>query len=338
LARLVTDEIGVPVKACAAVADDSLGYTGGERERLEDAVEKYDTVVVGGGPAGLSGALVLGRCVRKVLVCDSGRYRNERSLALHCYMGHDGIAPADLLAHSRRQLERYRSVSLTKVTVANLVRDENAFTVHFEAADPVRARSVLVASGVVDEIPRIDGIAELYGRSIHVCPYCDGWEHRDAPVVVYGKGEKGASLALLLRQWTNDLVLCTDGPGEISKEDRTRLDARSIILDERPIASLEGVDGCLKAVNFRDGTHRVRQAMFFNTGQHQRSPLLARLGCRFEDDGGVACDENGATSVPGIYVAGDVSRDVQLVIVAAAEGAKAALAINTALLRGAGHL
>ena len=301
-------------------------------------MKAYDTVVIGGGPAGLSAALVLGRCVRSVLVCDSGNYRNARSLALHCYMGHDGIAPSELLDRSRKQLEPYDSIVVERVAVGSLDRDGDAFIVHFEESDPVRAKTLLVATGVVDEVPQIDGIEPLYGRSVHVCPYCDGWEHRDAPVAVYGRGEKGAGLALLLRQWTHDLVLCTDGPAELSILDQSRLHRRGIVTNEAPIERLDGKDGCLTAVRFKDGNRLLRKALFFNTGQHPRSPLLKKLGCRFEDNGGVDCDDDGATSVPGVYVAGDVSRDVQLVIIAAAEGARAALAINKALLKAQGSL
>jgi thioredoxin reductase len=301
------------------------------------AMTLYETVIIGGGPAGLSAALVLGRCMRRVLVCDSGRYRNERSQALHCYMGHDGIHPSDLLEKARQQLKAYETVFMERCTVSSLTQEQDGFLVMFEERAPARARSLLLATGVVDEVPQIEGIEELYGRSIHVCPYCDGWEHRNSAVAVYGRAEKGTNLALLLRQWTKDLVLCTHG-ATLSDDHRQALAGRGIVVEEAPIAKLEGVEGCLRRIHFKGGRTLPRQALFFNTDQHPRSPLLERLGCRFDENGGVACDEGGQTSVKGVFVAGDVSRDVQLAIIAAAEGARAGLAINKALLKADGHL
>jgi thioredoxin reductase len=257
---------------------------------------------------------------------------------LHCYMGHDGIEPTQLLERSRQQLAPYETVTLRRASVTKVAGEEQGFAVHFASGEPVLARRLLVATGVVDEVPRIEGIDKLYGRSVHVCPYCDGWEHRNAPVAVYGRGEKGAGLALLLRQWTSDLVLCTDGPGNLSHADALRLQKREISVREEPIQKLEGVDGRLQTIHFKSGPALARQALFFNTDQHPRSALLQTLGCAYAENGGLECDDNGATSIPGVYVAGDVSRDVQLVIIAAAEGARAALAINKDLLKADGHL
>jgi thioredoxin reductase len=298
---------------------------------------QFDTLIIGGGPAGLSAALVLGRCVRRVLVLDSGRYRNARSTALHCYLGHDGILPLALRDQSRDQLKRYDTIKLFDATVVKVSRCTAGFTAVFDDGQEVVARTVLFTTGVVDELPHIPGLHELFGRSVHVCPYCDGWEHRDAPIAVFGRGSKGAGLALLLRQWTQDLVLCSHGPAGLAADEQQLLDRRGINVRETAIAELHSDDGRLRAIRFEDGEVLSRQALFFTTGQHPRSTFLEHLGCTY-DEKGVTCDEDGATSVPGVYVAGDVSRDVQLAIIAAAEGARAALAINKALLRADGHL
>jgi len=291
----------------------------------------YDTVIIGGGPSGLSAALVLGRCVRRVLICDGGSYRNDRSHAIHCFMSQDGISPTELLTRAREQLRRYETVTHRHVQVTSIERDREGFSVGTDAGDTLRSRTLLVATGVVDELPDIEGMRDFFGRSVHVCPYCDGWEHRNAPVAAFGKGDKGAGLALLLRQWSDDLVLCTHGPGEIRADDLRHLRARGVAVREQVIRKLEGADGCLKSVLFEDGSRLERRALFFNTGQHPRSTLLEKLGCRYGERG-VECDEDGETNIPGVYVAGDVSRDVQLAIIAAAEGARAALAINRMLL------
>jgi len=291
----------------------------------------YDTVVIGGGPAGLSAGLVLGRCMRHALVCDDGRYRNARSDALHCYMGHDGIRPAELLDRARTQLTPYDTISTLGSSVTSVKREDHRFAVAFKTGASVRARSIIVATGVVDELPPIPGIEALFGKSVHVCPYCDGWEHRNAPVAVYGRGDKGTKFAMLLRQWTDDLVLCTDG-NPLSAEQEDRLRRRGVEVREQAIESLLEKNGCLETIRFKGGEALPRRALFFTTDQHPRSPLLEGVGCAYDQKGGLACDGDGKTNIPGVYVAGDVSRDVQLAIIAAAEGARAALAVNSYLL------
>ena len=165
------------------------------------------------------------------------------------------------------------------------------------------------------------------------CPYCDGWEVRDQPLAVYGKGEHGIGLALELTAWSRDLVLCTDGPSELSNDDLERLARHGVNIREEQVVRLEGTEGVLERIVFVNGDSLTRRALFFSTGEHQRSDLPAKLGCEFTDKGAVKTGECETTNVPGVYVAGDASRRVQLVIVAAAEGAEAAFAINTALLK-----
>jgi thioredoxin reductase len=269
--------------------------------------------------------------MRRAVVCDDGRYRNARSEALHCYTGHDGIRPAELLDRARSQLKPYATVSLVHRSVTGIKTDNHLFEVAFKTGASVRARSIIVATGVVDELPPIPGIGALFGKSVHVCPYCDGWEHRNGPVAAYGRADKGTNFALLLRQWTKDLVLCTDG-ASLSAEQMDRLRRRGVAFEEAAIESLVATDGCLEAVRFKGGKLLPRRALFFTTDQHPRSPLLDGLGCAYDEKGGLACDGDGKTNIPGVYVAGDVSRDVQLAIIAAAEGARAALAANRYLL------
>lgn len=293
----------------------------------------YDVIIVGGGPAGLSAALILGRCRRRVLVCDAGNPRNAASHALHGFLTRDGIAPAELLRLGREQLAPYDSVEFREgqVTKARCVDDE--FEVTLGDGTSIRSRKLLLATGVVDHLPEIEGIGALYGRSVFHCPYCDGWEVRDQPLAIYGRGDHGRGLAIELTLWSNDLVLCTDGPTELSDEVLDELSRHGITVCSERIARLEGTDGMLERIVLASGHSIARRAMFFSTDQDQRSPLAAMLGCEFDSKGSVWTGTYEATNIPGLYAAGDATRLMQLAIVAAAEGAQAAFAINTALLK-----
>lgn len=296
-------------------------------------VSSYDVVVVGAGPAGLSAAIVLGRCRRRILVCDSGQYRNACSQAIHCFLGRDGKPGAGLRADGRDELTRYPSVELRDIAVAGVTIVADGFEVELAGGVRVHCRTLLLATGVVDELPPLPRLDEFYGRSVFHCPYCDGWEHRDEPIAVYGRGAAGAGLALELTIWSRDLILCTDGPAGIDGPGRDQLERNGISVEERRIAELVGEGGRLAELRFVDRDPLARTAMFFITRQWERSGLAASLGCAFTPEGTVETGNNEATNVPGLFVAGDASRQAQLAIVAAAEGAQAAAAINGTLLR-----
>lgn len=292
-----------------------------------------DVVVIGAGPAGLSAALILGRCRRNVLVFDTGQYRNAASHALHGFLSRDGIAPLEMLEISREQVNRYHTVELRRIEVVATKKSGPHFEVQLAGNSIVFCRKLLIATGVVDVLPPIEGIDFFYGRSVFHCPYCDGWEFRDAPIAIYGRGEHGKGLALELTVWSRNLTLLTDGSDDLTPHDIDRLSSHLIKIRRERIVGLEGQDGMLQHVAFNTGDKLACRAMFFSTGQHQHSPLAQALGCEFTDKGVVATGKYESTNVPGLYVAGDASRAVQLAIVAAAEGAEAAFAINTALLK-----
>ncbi len=293
----------------------------------------YDVIIVGGGPAGLSAALVLGRCRRRVIVCDAGRPRNAASLALHGFITRDGIDPAEFLEIARQQLGQYQTVELRKTEVSSAVRSGNVFEVTQANGESLTARKLLLATGVVDELPKLDGLRELYGKSVFHCPYCDGWEVRDQPLAVYGNGESGSGLAVELKLWSRDVVLCTDGPAKLTLAQEQSLQEHKIAVREEKIARLDRVDGRLSHVVFTGAVKLSRHAMFFSSGQHPASELAKQLGCQFTEKGCVATGDYEATSVRGVYAAGDASHMVQFVIVAAAEGAQAAVAINKELVK-----
>lgn len=291
-----------------------------------------DVLIVGGGPAGLSAALVLARARRRVIVCDQGHPRNAASRGLHGYLTRDGIDPREFLRLAREEVAGYGAVFL-EVEVARLSVAAGGFEAALKDGDLVHSRAALIATGVSDRVPSIEGFPEMFGISVHHCPYCDGWEWRDRPLAVYGHGHSGAELAHTLLGWSRDIVLCTDGPARMSRVERDALVARGIRVETRSIARLDGADGRLRSVVFGDGEALPRDAMFLATGNVQACSLAIDLGCRFTGKGALHTDADQCTTIRRLYAAGDATRDAQFVIVAAAEGAKAAVAIHEELLR-----
>jgi thioredoxin reductase len=291
-----------------------------------------DAVIIGGGPAGLSAALVLGRCLRQVLVCDAGNHRNAPARIFNGYLSRDGSTPSEFLQISREQLRRYETVELRKVKVEDAQRGDRKFTVILETGERIDSRLLLIATGVVDELPAVEGLLQFYGKTAHSCPYCDGWEHRGHPVAVIGGTQSAADLAIEMLLWSKDVVLCTNGPLDCDPKARRQIDRGGIRIIPTVIARLEGEGDLLKGVRFADGHYLPRSVLFFSPEQHQCSALAEKLGCKFGEDGCIHCDEMAATCVPGLFAAGNASRGVQLVIAAAAEGTLAAVAMNNALV------
>jgi thioredoxin reductase len=289
----------------------------------------FDVLVVGGGPAGLSAALMLGRCRRRVLLCDLAQPRNRRSRALHGYLTRDGVAPTAFNELGRHELPAY-GVEVRSVGVTDAKPVDAHYRVSLADGAEEDTRYLLIATGVVDDLPAIPGFRECYGRSLFHCPYCDGWEVRNRPLAAFGGGRAVTGLALGLKTWSADVVVCTNGE-PVDRRLRSRLRRNGILVRAERIERLDHADGMLTNIAFASGDPLARDAVFFSTGQRPQSDLASRLGCTLTQRGvvktGTLCD----TNVPRVFVAGDASRDAQFVVVAAAEGVKAAVAINKAL-------
>lgn len=291
----------------------------------------FDVIIVGGGPAGLSAALILGRCRRNVLLCDSGQFRNAASQALHGFLSRDGIPPIELLRIAREQLATYSTVKLENIEVIDAVSKNPGFEVTLQDGRKTSCKKLLFATGVVDTLPNIRGVDEFYGRSIFHCPYCDGWEFSEKRIVIYGDDKRGWGLALKLLNWSKQVTLCTDGVAKLTSEEKDKLVRNRIALNEKKLDRLKGENGILEEIIFEDGSTLTCDVLFFALDQHQRSHLPQKLGAEINEKGNIKTGDYESTAVSGLFVAGDASEELQLAILAASEGAKAAFAINTAL-------
>jgi thioredoxin reductase len=297
----------------------------------------YDVVIVGAGPAGLSAALLLGRARRRTLLCDTGMPRNSVSHAAHGFLTRDGTDPTEIRQISREQLTQYDSVECWDELVTGATARDGHFEVSLAESARVTARRLLIAAGMRDELPHIEGLTDLWGRGTFPCPYCDGWEVRDQPLVVLGAGMPGALFALLLSKWSPELVLCTHGSSDLEAQPRALLQAHGIDIREDEILRINRWDDGVEVV-FAGGESLRRRALFVHPTLRQATDLPARLGCAMTEEGAIQVSALGETSVPGVFAAGDAVHPEGLpspapqLIMAAAQGATAAIALDRELL------
>ncbi|MDX6256258.1 MAG: hypothetical protein QOJ11_2592 [Frankiales bacterium] len=288
----------------------------------------YDVVVVGGGAAGLSGALVLGRARRRVAVVDGATPRNAPAAHMHGYLSRDGLPPAELLALGRAEVTAY-GVELLEGEVRNL---EAGFVVRLRDGRSLHARRLLVATGLADELPDIPGVRERWGKDLLHCPYCHGWEVRDQPLGVLGTHDAAVQHALLVRQWSDDVTFFAHSY-ELTPAERRQLIARGIRVIDGRVARLVVDAGRLQGVELMDGTLVTRAAVFIRPAFAPRgNDLLVSLGCIPTEDGFVPVDATGRTSVPGVWAAGNVVDPRAQVITAAGAGSAAAISMNADLV------
>lgn len=291
----------------------------------------YDVLIVGAGPAGLSAALLLGRCRRRVLVCDADQPRNAASQGLHGFLTRDGIDPRELRRLGRAQLRPY-GVTVRQTLVTGVRRRGPRFVATLQDGRIEQADFLVLATGVVDELPLIDGFRRFYGAGVFHCPYCDGWEMRDRRLAAYGRGVGGMKLALALKTWSPRVLLLTDGPGRLTARMLARLHRYGIPVQRAPVARLEG-GRRLDRVEFRNGSSVPCDAIFFRGLKYQHSALCGSLGCTFARGGAVRVRRFEKAGPKGLYVIGDASAGTQMAITAAAEGVRAAISINEAIER-----
>lgn len=293
--------------------------------------DRYDVVVIGGGAAGLNGALVLARARRTVAVIDAGEPRNAPADGVHGLLGREGTPPGELLATGRDEVRGYGG-HVVDGRVAKADKGDDGFTVALEDGREVAARRLLVATGLTDALPDIPGLAERWGKDVMHCPYCHGWEHRDQAIGVIGTGPNAVHQATLFRQWTDDLVFFTHTAPELTAEERERFTARGVRIVEGEIAAIEP-----EGARMQDGTLVERQAYAVATRMEARAGFLAALGLEpVEHPSGagqhIPADPMGRTAVDGVWVAGNVTDLMAQVGPAAVAGAQAGALINYDLI------
>ncbi|WP_010271617.1 NAD(P)/FAD-dependent oxidoreductase [Paenibacillus senegalensis] len=290
-----------------------------------------DVVIIGGGPAGLNAALMLGRARKQVKVIDEGRPRNAVTRETHGFLTRDGISPGEFRRIAREEISSYPSVSFASDTAVSIAGTDGHFHISTAGGATFECKKVLFAIGMKDRPLNIPGLAEVYGTSAFVCPYCDGWELRDEPLVVINKGAELMHFAPVLAGWTNRFTICTNGPDELTDAQREELQRHQVPLFDSPIRQIESSGGIVQRVVLEDGTAIPCRGIFFKPDLVIGSDLPRQIGCSITETGMVATDEFGKTSVPGVYSAGDAASRQHQAIAAASMGGLVAAAMNNEL-------
>ena len=292
----------------------------------------YDVVIAGGGPAGLAAALTLGRARKRVLLCDAGPRRNAAAVHMHNFVTRDGTAPTEFRRIARQQLEPYRNVETREARIEDVRGARGAFDVQLSTGS-VQARRILLCTGMVDELPQIEGLGALWGKSVFICPYCHAWEVQDRRYAYLAINLEKIDFALLLRGWTSDVVVLTGGRVVLPADVVARLNAGGVRVDDRAIARLVPTSNAqdLERIEFTDGSSMERDVLFLHPPQHQIQ-IVRALGLGLDPGGYVRVDATTReTSVAGIYAAGDLVMPMQGALLAAASGTAAAGMLNHAL-------
>ena len=298
----------------------------------------WDVIVIGGGPAGSNAAIVLARVRRSVLMIDNGQPRNVRSQGMHNYLTRDGILPTEYLALAHEELSRYGVEHVRAIATDARRLSDHGFEIRDSNGGTYLAKRLLLATGVTDNIPDIPGMKEMWGNGVYHCPFCDGYELCDLNIGLYAQRFNGFGMAIALRELSASVILFTDGRGYLTAAQRNQLTARGIRVVSNRILKLTCSEDKLTCVTMKNGESVPCDAVFVNHGHKANNLLLSQLGARMTSKGAAVTNRRQACSIPGLYVAGDAAIDIHFVIVAAAEGAKAGVAIHDDLLHAENQL
>ncbi|GKS12651.1 hypothetical protein YDYSY3_36510 [Paenibacillus chitinolyticus] len=294
--------------------------------------QQIDVIIIGGGPAGLNAALVLGRARKSVVVIDEERPRNRVTRESHGFLTRDGISPAEFRRIAREQIAAYPSVRFVTDSAVTVTGADGNFQITTGHGTVYTCKKLLFAAGKKDLPLDISGLTDVYGKSAFVCPYCDGWELRDQPLVLIVKGGAALHSARTVSGWSKRLTICTNGPDEMTDEQREELKAHHIPVFDSTIARIESTGGMVEQVVLEDGSAIPCKGIFFAPKLAAGSDLSREIGCRMTEGGSVVADPFGKTNVPGVFSAGDAATEMYQAITAASLGSLAAVGINYELL------
>jgi thioredoxin reductase len=292
-----------------------------------------DCAVIGGGPAGLNAALVLGRSRRKTILFDDNKPRNAVTSESHGFITRDGIHPQEFKRIAQKELSRYPDVRIEKQRVHRINKENTLFQVETENGEVYSAKKIILATGFKEVLPDIPRVKEFYGKSLFSCPFCDGWELRDRPLAVIADDHKAFHMAKMVSNWTNDLIIFTNGSKVLSLEEQELLKSKGISINEKKISAFIGEEGMLEKIQFEDETSVLREGGFLAAEWKQAASFDSSLEYTLNEQGGIATDSWQRTNTEGVFACGDtrIAGPSQLII-AAGEGCMAAMAVNAALI------
>ncbi|WP_417898061.1 NAD(P)/FAD-dependent oxidoreductase [Bacillus haimaensis] len=292
-----------------------------------------DCVVIGGGPSGLNASLVLGRAKKNIVLFDENKPRNAVTYESHGFITRDGIKPSEFKRIAKEELRNYPGISIQNHRVIAIIKEKQSFIIHTDEGNSYHSRKVILSTGLKDVLPRIEGINNFFGTSLFNCPFCDGWELKDRALVVISENERAFHMTKMIANWSKDLVVCTNGRMIFTEEQKELLTKKNIKVIGDEIEILQGKNGHLQTIKFKNGKEIEREGGFVTTGLEQASSLAQTLGCAINQMGGIKTDNFGRTNIQGVYASGDISitSPAQLII-AASEGSKAAMGVISDLV------
>jgi thioredoxin reductase len=291
----------------------------------------YDCAIIGGGPAGLNAALVLGRARKNVVVIDEGRARNRVTRETHGFLTRDSISPSEFRRIAKEQISAYPSVTFAEDTAISITGSDGDFQITTAQGQIYQSKKLLFAIGMKDLPLDIKGLSDVYGKSAFICPYCDGWELREQPLVLIVKGADALHMAKVISGWTNNITICTNGPDDLTDAQREELQQHNIPVYDSPIQSIESDNGIVQQVDLKDGASIGCRGIFFRPKLMTGSDLPQAIGCEITEAGTVIVDNLGKTNVPGVFSAGDAATHLHQAIIAASMGSLAGVGINNEL-------
>ena len=294
----------------------------------------FDCAIIGGGPAGLNAALILGRARRNTILFDNNRPRNAVTQESHGFITRDGIKPQEFREIAHKEIGKYPSVIYEKEEITSITKKDQLFELVTSNKELYQSKTIIISTGLRDVLPDIENISDYYGKSLFNCPYCDGWELRDKPLaVIIEEQTQGFHFIQTIYNWSKDLIVCTNGKPILNPDQKRLIHNKGIKIIESKIKNFEGKNGQMEKIYFENGESIIRKGGFVLPQPIQASDFAKKLGCEYNSSGGISVDFYGRTNVPGVHAAGDASvfAPAQLII-AAADGLKAAAGVNRDLI------